>query len=77
MKLTKIQKHLKKLEVDYTYSENYGCGEITFEHNGKNYHISEVTGNKGNTIIGVAMSGSRYPTSQKNIISRIDYILEE
>lgn len=77
MRLTKIQRHLKKLGVDYTYSENYGCGEITFEHNGKRYRIAEITGNRGNTVIGVVMSGVRYPTSQKNIISNIDYILKE
>lgn len=77
MRLTKIQKHLKKLGVDYTYSENYGCGEITFEHNGKNHHIAEITGNKGNTIVGVVMGKRSYPTSQKNIISNIDYILKE
>mgnify|MGYP000925366397 CR=1 FL=1 len=81
MRLTKIQKYLKNLgieyEYEYEYEKKYGCGEIIFDYNNKTYYISEITGNRGNTIIGVVMNGVRYPTSQKRIIDYLDTILKQ
>lgn len=53
MRLTKVQKALKAKGIDYNYEEAYGCGEITFTHNGKWYMVAEFTGNRGKTPIGI------------------------
>lgn len=53
MRLTKIQKALKQENIEYAYQENKGCGEIDFKYEGKNYMVHEITGNHGNTPIGI------------------------
>lgn len=41
MRLEKIQDHMKKNNMPYTYSESNDCGSIDFHHRGLSYHIWE------------------------------------
>jgi hypothetical protein len=56
MRLTKVQKALKEAGISYEYRETKGCGEITFEHEGKRYMVDEITGNHGNKPSGLYTS---------------------
>ncbi|MDD4779187.1 MAG: hypothetical protein PHT02_01095 [Tissierellia bacterium] len=53
MRLTKIQKALKEMNIEYRYEENNRCGEIRFEKNNKIFMIEEYVGNNGKTPIGI------------------------
>ena len=53
MRLTKVQKALKAKDIEYSYKEEKGCGQIDFIFNDKLYMVHEVTGNRGNTPIGL------------------------
>lgn len=41
MRLLKIQDMLKEIGLQYSYTEEDGCGSIDFEHRGLKYHIWE------------------------------------
>lgn len=41
MRLQRIQSFLRERGIDYTYSENDGCGGIEFTRRGLAYHIWE------------------------------------
>lgn len=41
MRLVKIQEHLRKHAMPYTYTEEDECGSIDFVHRGLSYHIWE------------------------------------
>lgn len=53
MRLIKIQKLLKEKLVQYNYDEKHGCADINFTFKESFYSISEYTGNRGNTPIGL------------------------
>lgn len=41
MRLLKIQDTMKEMGIQYSYTEEDGCGSIDFEHRGLKYHIWE------------------------------------
>lgn len=51
MRLLKIQDILKEIGLQYSYTEEDGCGSIDFEHRGLKYHIWEFA--DGETPCGV------------------------
>lgn len=52
MRLVKTQLALKEKQMEYTYTEEDGCGSIDFEYRGLTYHIWEFA-DDGGTPCGV------------------------
>lgn len=58
MRLTKVQRKLKNLNVEYSYREVQETGELFFkDKDGNRYSVMEFTGITGNTVIGIMTSG--------------------
>ena len=45
MRLEKVQDALKKKKIEYTYTEEDGCGSIDFLFRGVRYHVWEYEDN--------------------------------
>lgn len=85
MRLTKIQKVLRKKGIDFRYSESYGTGDIDFNYAGSHYSVSEYTGNHGDTVAGIltnfSWNGADMKhhdfTSQSTVCEVLERIIKE
>lgn len=75
MRLTKAQKKLKEMGIEYEYSETQGVGSINIKDlDGRLYMVMEHTGN-GNTVQGIMVSGKDFKGdywNQKDVVEWLD-----
>lgn len=77
MRLTKVQKKLKELDIDYTYKEQHGTGELYYYDKDKNrYAVLEFTSNTGNTVIGILTTGKDFNYDTYNQTRIVNWLEE-